>query len=151
MGSQRPTRAEARRFQRIRDDHATETAEDYTELVLTLGDRGQPIRAADLAREQGVSHVTVLRTLRRLQRDGFVRRGDQREILLTAAGLRLAQGARERHRTVLDFLLALGVSQAQAAIDAEGIEHHVSRETLRRMREWVDAQTTCGGGAPPRP
>lgn len=130
----------ARRFERIRADHSTETAEDYTELVLTLGSGGQPIRAADIARERGVSHVTVLRTLRRLQRDGFIRRGAQREILLTPAGRRLAQGARERHHIVLEFLLALGVSRAQAAIDAEGLEHHVSDETLRRMREWTSSR-----------
>lgn len=128
-------RSGARRFQRIRDDHSRETAEDYTELVLALGTEGKKVRAADLAREQGVSHVTILRTLARLERDGFIRRGGDREIALTPAGLRLATRARERHRIVLEFLLALGVSPAQAALDAEGIEHHVSEETLRRIKE----------------
>jgi DtxR family transcriptional regulator, manganese transport regulator len=49
---------------------------------------------------------------------------------LTETGHRLAVQSRERHHLVEAFLLSLGVSPEAARCDAEGIEHHVSRETL---------------------
>jgi DtxR family manganese transport transcriptional regulator len=127
-----------RRFQRVRADHASETAEDYTELVLTLGEGGKPVRAVDIARELGVSHVTVLRGLARLERDGYVQRSRVDGVALTASGRRLAERARERHQVVLDFLLALGVPQRQALIDSEGLEHHVSQITLDCMQRAIE-------------
>jgi DtxR family manganese transport transcriptional regulator len=51
-------------------------------------------------------------------------------VFLTEAGAALAERSRERHRIVESFLLALGVSAETARCDAEGIEHHVSDETL---------------------
>ena len=53
-----------------------------------------------------------------------------RAVFLTEAGHTLAQRCRERHRIVRDFLIALGIDPATAESDAEGIEHHVSDETL---------------------
>ena len=55
-----------------------------------------------------------------------------------SAGARLARAARTRHELVYRFLLALGVSPRVAATDAEGIEHHVSRETLRCLQKYLD-------------
>lgn len=124
-------------FRTARTVRSSETAEDYTELVLELGETGAPVRAIDLSRALGVSHVTVLRCLARLQRDGLLRKAAEGGITLTASGKRLAEKSRERHRTVLEFLLALGVPKRQAEIDAEGIEHHVSSATLRCMRRFA--------------
>jgi DtxR family manganese transport transcriptional regulator len=56
---------------------------------------------------------------------------------LTAEGRRLADESRRRHDAVFQFLVALGVSTAAAAADSEGIEHHVSDETLRAMRRFT--------------
>lgn len=57
---------------------------------------------------------------------------------LTSAGQRLARESRERHDVVVRFLVAVGVPPAVAEYDAEGIEHHVSRETLRAFREYLE-------------
>jgi DtxR family manganese transport transcriptional regulator len=95
-------------------------------------------RAIDLARFFGVTHVTVTRTVARLQRDGFVVARPYRSIFLTPKGHRLAERSRERHEVVVRFLLSLGVKEATARHDAEGIEHHVSRETLRALKKWAD-------------
>ena len=75
--------------------------------------------------------MTVGRTIQRLQREGFVTTQPYRSIFLTAAGRRLAQESRRRHEIVVAFLKSLGVSETMAQSDAEGIEHHVSRETLK--------------------
>ena len=125
------------RFQRVREDHSREMAEDYTELVLELGKEDLPVRPADLARALGVSHVTVLRTLTRLERQSLLERDAESGVTLTRSGRRLAQAARRRHAIVVAFLQQIGVPLAQSESDAEGIEHHCSDVTLRRMRRFL--------------
>ena len=95
---------------------------------------GEDCRVTDLSRRFGVSHVTVSRTVGRLARDGLVTTRPRQPIDLTDDGRTLAAAARRRHQTVVAFLKAIGVSASQAIVDAEGMEHHVSDETLRRMR-----------------
>jgi DtxR family manganese transport transcriptional regulator len=84
----------------------------------------------DLARRLGVTHVTVNRTLARLQRNGLVMAKPYRAIFLTTAGRKLASESRRRHETIVTFLKSLGIAEDVATMDAEGIEHHVSPETL---------------------
>jgi DtxR family manganese transport transcriptional regulator len=127
----------AGRFARVRRDHARETAEDYAELVLDLGGGGRPVRPADLARRLGVSHVTVLRALERLARAGVLRRDARRGVSLSAAGRRIARAARARYELLVAFLEHIGAPRAIAETDAEGIEHHISRNTLRVMKAFV--------------
>ena len=131
-------RKRAAAHQRTRDDHARETAEDYVEAVADIIDRDSHCRVRDLAERFGVSHVTVVRTVQRLEREGYVTTAPYRPIELTAKGRRLARDCRERHELVYRFLLSIGVTPQTAAIDAEGIEHHVSRETLARFRAVAD-------------
>ncbi|NOX58685.1 MAG: manganese-binding transcriptional regulator MntR [Planctomycetes bacterium] len=126
------------RFARIRKDHAKEMAEDYLELIDDLTSSSGEARAVDIADHLGVSHVTVTKTVARLKRDGLVTSEPYRSIFLTAKGKRIADSARRRHKTVLRFLLALGVPDDAAEIDAEGIEHHISPRTLQAMQQFID-------------
>lgn len=117
-------------FDRMRQARQTEIAEDYVELIADLiADEGEA-RAVDLAARFGVSHATVNKTLARLGREGLVESRPYRSIFLTDAGADMARRSRRRHQIVLDFLKAIGVPREAAEIDAEGIEHHVSEETL---------------------
>ncbi|MEO0529986.1 MAG: manganese-binding transcriptional regulator MntR [Planctomycetota bacterium] len=118
-------------FRRTRSDHANETAEDYVEAIAETIAANGVCRNADLSRLFAVSHVTVNKTIGRLKKEGLVTTEPYGPVALTKSGEQLAAEAKERHRVVLDFLLSLGVSQQQAEIDSEGIEHHVSAETLR--------------------
>src|SRR6056297_439065 len=104
--------------ERTRKDHANETAEDYVEAVADLIDNHGVCRVIDLARRFAVSHVTVNRTVDRLQREGLLQTERYEPVRLTARGRRLAQRCRERHQTVYDFLLAIGVGEEVAAVDA---------------------------------
>lgn len=122
---------------RTRNDHATEIAEDYLEAIAQTIEVNGKCRVVDLAREFGVSHVTVNRTIGRLQRDGFVQTEPYGPIELTRSGKRIAMRSIEKHQVVLEFLLALGVSEQTAIVDSEGIEHHVSKETLEVMRRFA--------------
>lgn len=124
----------ARRFRRTRAAHRDELAQDYAEAIAGLSANGGRARVKDLSTTMGVSHVTVSRALSRMRSRGLVDAPPRGVIALTPAGRRLAQQATRRHETVLSFLLWLGVPRAQAELDAEGIEHHVSAITIAAMR-----------------
>ena len=124
-------------FARVRRAHQSETAEDYVEMIDDLIATKGEARAADLVARFGVAPATVARTVQRLTRDGLVESEPYRPLFLTEKGHALAAGARERHRIVHDFLLALGVSAEAAEADAEGIEHHVGAETLDAFRRFL--------------
>src|SRR5918992_4816057 len=115
---------------RARKDRAQELAQDYVEMIAELIASTGEARVTDLARGLGVTHVTANRAIKRLQRQGLVTNQPYRTIFLTSNGRSLAKESRDRHETVVRFLIALGVPEAIAESDAEGIEHHVSRETL---------------------
>ncbi|MCG3127203.1 MAG: Transcriptional regulator MntR [Phycisphaerae bacterium] len=132
---------QADRHRRTRDAHARELAEDYVEVVAELIERTGEARAVDIARHIGVTHVTVIKTIERLQRDGLVTTRPYRSIFLTDAGKRLADASRRRHQIVVNFLLSIGVSDAAAQADAEGIEHHVSPETLAALERVTRTRT----------
>lgn len=120
----------ADRHERVRAAHAVETAEDYAEAIAEIISTRASCRVVDLAERFGVSHVTVTRTVARLVRDGLADTEPYRPITLTPKGTRIAAAARQRHETVVAFLVALGVDHRTAELDAEGIEHHVSPKTL---------------------
>ncbi len=126
----RPSALQAESLQQTRREHAAETAEDYVEAIADLAASQGEARVVDLARRLGVTHVTVNRTLARLKREGYVSVEPYRAIFLTPAGSRLAEACHHRHSLVVDFLRSLGITEKTAEIDAEGIEHHVSPETL---------------------
>jgi DtxR family transcriptional regulator, manganese transport regulator len=111
-------------------EHSQEIAQDYVEMIAELIATTGEARVIDLARRFGVTHVTVSRTVRRLQRDGLVSALPYRSIFLTDAGRDLSRESRRRHEIVVRFLESVGVPAAAAQSDAEGIEHHVSKETL---------------------
>jgi DtxR family transcriptional regulator, manganese transport regulator len=94
-------------------------------------------RATDIAKSLGITHVTVIRTVQRLQREGLVTTRPRRSISLTDAGRELAAKTKARHEKVVAFLKALGVPTEIATTDAEGIEHHVSPETLAAFERFL--------------
>ncbi|MEC9374401.1 MAG: manganese-binding transcriptional regulator MntR [Planctomycetota bacterium] len=124
--------------ERTRRDHSSETAEDYVEAIDDISEASGQCRVVDLTRRFGVSHVTVTRIISRLVREGLVTTEPYRPIELTPKGRRLARESRRRHDIVYRFLLAIGVDKRTATLDAEGIEHHVSPQTLRRLEAFVN-------------
>lgn len=126
----RPSALQAESLRQTRREHAAETAEDYAEAIADLAASQGEARVVDLARRLGVTHVTVNRTLARLQREGLVSVQPYRAIFLTPAGRKLAEECHHRHSVVVAFLRSLGIPEKTAEIDAEGIEHHVSPGTL---------------------
>jgi DtxR family transcriptional regulator, manganese transport regulator len=131
-----PVDTQARQHSGVREAHETELIEDYVELIADLIDHGGEARAVDIARRMGVRQATVAKMIRRLAERELVVSEPYRSIFLTEAGRTMAEHSRERHAIVLRFLRELGVSEETARLDAEGIEHHVSQETLAVMQSF---------------
>jgi DtxR family transcriptional regulator, manganese transport regulator len=122
-------------FRQTREARRNALIEDYVELIADLIEDGNEARQVDIAARLGVAQPTVAKMLARLTAEGLVTRKRYRGVFLTEAGLKVAQESRERHQTVVAFLISLGVCEETARIDAEGIEHHVSAETLEAFRK----------------
>jgi DtxR family manganese transport transcriptional regulator len=121
-------------FRQTRAARRNALLEDYVELIADLIADGGEARQVDIAARLGVAQPTVAKALRRLTIEGFVVQKPYRGVFLTELGTKIAQASRLRHETVQAFLLSLGVAPETARIDAEGIEHHVSEETLAAFR-----------------
>ena len=125
------------RFAQVRNARNTETAEDYTEMIADLIKETGEARAVDLAKHFGVTGPTVNSIIRRLVREGLVESKPYRSIFLTDKGKLLADYCKKRHDIVYDFLIKIGVNENIAKNDAEGLEHHVSSETLSVFEKYI--------------
>lgn len=120
-------------FRQARKKRFSELAEDYTELIADLKlDKGC-VRICDLSREMGISHVSVIKTIKRLTRDGYLVEGSSPFISLSKQGEELACFSKKKHLVLSDFLRRIGVSEGTVATDVEGIEHYISLETLQAI------------------
>jgi len=137
-----PEATQASRFGKARVARSTELIEDYAELIADLLAADGQARPVDIARRLGVSHVTVVKAITRLKREGLATARPYRGVFLTEAGKALAARVRTRHRLVVDLLLAVGVPREDAENDAEGIEHHVSPRTLEAFARFIAASRT---------
>lgn len=129
-------------FKRVRADHSAELAGDYVEMIADLIDDRGEARCTDLAMRLGVANATVVKTLKRLTDLGLVTQEPYRAIFLTSDGWTLAEDGKRKHQIVENFLLALGVPADTARIDSEGIEHHVSADTLKAMARFLSRNPT---------
>ncbi|HAZ53447.1 MAG TPA: transcriptional regulator MntR [Franconibacter helveticus] len=125
-------------FRQVREAHRRELIDDYVELISDLIREVGEARQVDMAARLGVSQPTVAKMLKRLASVGLIEQIPWRGVFLTAEGEKLAQQSRERHQIVENFLLALGVNPDTARRDAEGMEHHVSEETLEIFRHFSE-------------
>lgn len=124
-------------FAYVRDAHESEMAEDYVELIAELIEAQGEARPVDIAERLGVKAPTVTKNVSRLKAAGLVHREKYRSVFLTEKGQSLADACRRRHRIVVSFLESLGINQSTAERDAEGIEHHVSDETLAAFERHI--------------
>ena len=120
-------------FSKVRNAHRTENTEDYLELVAELLNSKGEARIVDIAENLGIAQATANKTIQRLHSQGYIKREPYRSIFLTYKGQRIASESKKRHNIVYNFLRNLGLDKNTASEDAEGIEHHVSEKTLRKM------------------
>lgn len=125
-------------FIATRNHHLSELAEDYVEIISELLSAKGEAKICDIAKHFGVSHVTVIRTVERLKKKGYINSAQHQPLTLTEEGHKLAAFSKERHLFLLKFLTFLGVPGHIAAIDVEGMEHHVSPATMDAFQKHMD-------------
>ena len=123
-------------FKKVRDAHKTENTEDYLEIIADLLNTKGEARIVDIANQLGVAQATANKTVKRLQNQGYLKKEPYRSIFLTLKGQELASASKKKHIIVLTFLKNLGLDNKTAEADAEGIEHHVSQKTLKKMEQF---------------
>jgi DtxR family transcriptional regulator, manganese transport regulator len=121
--------AQSERFTQARAAQAVAVLEDYAEMIGDLTQEMGEARITDIAARMGVTHPTATKAVARLKREGLVTSRPYRGVFLTDAGA--------RHRTVVDLLMAIGVPEETAELDAEGMEHHVSAITLAAFEAYL--------------
>ncbi|AVW92365.1 manganese-binding transcriptional regulator MntR [Celeribacter baekdonensis] len=135
-----PNTTQADRFTRAREVQAVALLEDYVEMIGDLIAEHGEARVADIAERMGVAQPTATKAIARLKREGLATSRPYRGVFLTDDGAALADRVRARHRTVVALLIAVGVPEDTAELDAEGIEHHVSDGTLAAFEAYLAQQ-----------
>ena len=113
--------------------------DDYLEQILHLIEDKGYARAVDISKNLGISQASVTNMLQRLDAEGLVNHERYRGTVLTEEGHRIAKAIIERHSTLTRFLRLFGIDEETIYRDVEGMEHHVSRQTLDVIRKLADA------------
>jgi DtxR family manganese transport transcriptional regulator len=125
-------------FSQTREKQSQALLEDYVEMIAELIDEMGEARVADIAERMGVAQPTATKAITRLKREGLATSRPYRGVFLTDEGAALAKLVYARHRIVVDILRKIGVPAHTAEMDAEGIEHYVSEDTLLAFRKFLD-------------
>ena len=125
-------------YSKIRSQNKNEILEDYVEAIQEISEIKGDVKNADLAIHFSVSQATVNKNLKRLISYNLAKSEPYRSIFLTNEGKKLASISKQKHQIVYNFLVKLGVPKKIAQFDSEGIEHHVSEETLKLMKKFSE-------------
>ena len=111
------------------------SGEDYLETILILHREMGMVRSVDVSRHMAVSKPSVCHAVAVLQEGGFLAVDGDHFLHLTEQGRIIAEKIYERHRFFTDRLIEAGVDPKTAEADACRIEHVISEETFRRLKE----------------
>src|SRR5438445_5284495 len=110
---------------------------------------GSPTLAARVAEMLGVSRASAGEMVRRLEADGLVERGDQKEALLTPAGIERAKGVVRKHRIIERFLTDfMGYTAAESHVHADELGDTFTEEMIERIAERLGHPDRCPHGWP---
>ena len=107
--------------------------EDYLERILDLINSKGYARVVDIAASLKISQASVTNMVQRLDAEGLLKYEKYRGLVLTTAGETVARNIARRHQLLSDFLRLLGLEERIILHDVEGMEHHISRATLRAI------------------
>ena len=111
-----------------------ESGEDYLERILVLKDRNGQVRSIDIATDMGFSKPSVSIAMKKLKEGGFILIDGNGLISLTEEGHEIAARIYERHQVLTTYFVSLGVPEDIAKKDACKIEHDLSDETFKAIK-----------------
>lgn len=122
----------------------TVSAEDHLERIYELISEKGYARAIDIAAALGISQSSVTSMIKKLAAAGLLNYEKYRGFTLTKEGERVASAIHKRHEILRRFLSLLKVTQQAQERDIEGLEHHLSEETIRalaKLSDWLEAHS----------
>jgi Mn-dependent DtxR family transcriptional regulator len=111
--------------------------EDYLEVIYELVQQKGYATTIDISQYLNVSSPSVTKMVKRLDETGYLKYEKYRGICLTQQGIDVAINIHQRHSLLAEFLKIIGVDEDIANKDAEGIEHHLHPQTLKKLEEFV--------------
>ncbi|HXP51092.1 MAG TPA: iron dependent repressor, metal binding and dimerization domain protein [Bacteroidia bacterium] len=118
-------------------EQQTDRMEDYLEVIYELIKKKGYATQTDISESLNVSLPGVSKMLQRLDESKYLKYEKYRGINLTEEGIEVAENIHEKHGLLSEFFKMIGVDEDIANIDAEGIEHHIHPQTLRKLREFI--------------
>ncbi len=116
-----------------------ESSEDYLEAILMLREQLGKVRSIDIVYKLGYSKPSISIAMKKLREKGLVNMDEDGYITLTDEGLKIARHTYTRHKVLTSFFENIGVNPRTAEDDACKIEHDISEETFKRLREFMSA------------
>lgn len=114
-----------------------ESAENYLETILMLGQKKGNVRSIDIAHELEFKKPSVSVAMKNLRENGYIKMDESGFITLTPSGREIAETMYERHVFLSEWLIRLGVDKKTAVEDACKIEHVISRESFEAIKDYV--------------
>lgn len=121
----------------VKKDERTDRMEDYLEVIYELVEEKGYATTVDISTYLNVSSPSVTKMVQRLDESGYLIYEKYRGIKLTDEGIRVARSIRNRHGLLAEFFKIIGVDEEIANNDAEGIEHHLHPQTIKKLDEFV--------------
>jgi len=115
-----------------------ESAENYLETVLILGQNGHKVRSIDIVNELDYSKPSVSVAMKNLREKGLVEIDADGYITLTDPGRKIAESIYERHTLISDWLIFLGVDRTTAVYDACRMEHTMSEMSFSAIKNHIE-------------
>lgn len=114
-----------------------ESTEDYLEAILNIKNNQGYVRSVDIATHMNVTKPSITYATKKLKEAGFIDTDTNGMIFLTNEGSKIANDVWEKHKTLSSFFVLLGVKEKQAMIDACKVEHDLSNETFKAIKNFV--------------
>jgi Mn-dependent DtxR family transcriptional regulator len=138
-GSDNDNRLEAIRYaNNVKKEDRTDRMEDYLEVIYELVQEKGYATTVDISSYLNVSSPSVTKMVQKLDETGHLKYEKYRGIKLTNEGIRIARNIRNRHGLLAEFFMMIGIDEETANNDAEGIEHHLHPETMRKLEEFIN-------------
>ena len=122
----------------VKKEDRTDRMEDYLEVIYELIQEKGYATTVDISSYLNVSSPSVTKMMQKLDETGYLKYEKYRGIKLTNEGIRIARNIRNRHGLLAEFFMIIGVDEETANNDAEGIEHHMHPETMKKLEEFIN-------------